>query len=58
LQKLPFYASHDVDEVLIVDSGARTVHWLALTDGEYRPVERSALVALGPSQLAKQIDWL
>lgn len=56
-QKLPFYASHRVDEVLIVDPGARAVHWLALADGEYKPVERSALIDLGPGQLAEQIDW-
>jgi Uma2 family endonuclease len=56
-QKLPFYAKHDVDEVLIVDLSERTVTWLALREGEYRPVKRSALVALGPAELAEQIDW-
>lgn len=40
-QKLPFYAAHGVDEVLIVDPAKRAVHWLALVDGEHRPVERS-----------------
>lgn len=55
--KLPFYAVHGVDEVLIVDPATRKVDWLALTDGEYRPVERSDLIDLGPSALAKQIDW-
>src|SRR5438445_10455736 len=38
-QKLPFYAAHRVDEVLIVDPQEHTVHWLDLTDGEYRPIE-------------------
>lgn len=56
-QKLPFYAAHQVDEVLIVDPAERTVHWLALTDGEYRPIERSGLIDLGPSDLAEHIDW-
>ncbi len=55
--KLPFYAAHDVDEVLIVDPAKRTVAWLALRDGEYRPVERSGLIALGPAGLADQLDW-
>ncbi len=32
-QKLPFYAEHDVDEVLLVDPAERTVTWLALHDG-------------------------
>ncbi len=46
-QKLPFYASHHVDEVLIVDPAKRVVHWLALQDGEYRAVERSEMIELG-----------
>ncbi len=99
-QKLPFYAAHDVDEVLIVDPAERKVHWLALADDaagasaggygevgaggagaggngevgaaqrggegaggaggappEYREIERSALIALGPAELAAAIDW-
>jgi Uma2 family endonuclease len=56
-QKLPFYAAHHVDEVLILDPDAHTVHWLALTDGAYSPIARSALIDLGREQLAEQIDW-
>jgi Uma2 family endonuclease len=56
-QKLPFYAAHGVQEVLIVDPAERVVHWLGLQDGEYRPVERSGLVELGSRELAGQIDW-
>ncbi len=56
-QKLPFFATHGVDEVLIVDPGERTVTWLALRDGDYEPVERSALIELGASELAAQINW-
>jgi Uma2 family endonuclease len=55
--KLPFYAAHNVDEVLFVDPEKRTVDWLGLTDGEYKPIERSTLIDLGPSELAEQIDW-
>ncbi len=55
--KLPFYAIHDVDEVLIVDPQARSVSWLGLVEGEYRPIERSGLVALEAQGLAEQIDW-
>jgi Uma2 family endonuclease len=55
--KLPFYAAHDVDEVLIVDPLERSVDWLALHDGEYRPIERSGLVDLGARELAEQIEW-
>jgi hypothetical protein len=56
-QKLPFYAAHDVDEILIVDPSEQTVAWLGLRDGEYRPIERSALIDLGPATLAQRLRW-
>ena len=56
-QKLPFYAAHDVDEVLIVDPTERTVAWLGLRAGEYEPVGGSGLIELGPVELAEQLDW-
>lgn len=56
-QKLPFYAAHGVEEVLIVDPAKRKVHWLALADDEYEQVQRSKLVDLGPAELAQRIDW-
>ena len=56
-QKLPFYAEHDVDEVLLVNLTERTVTWLALRDGDYQPVEASGLIALGPAELASRLDW-
>jgi len=57
-QKLPFYAAHHVDEVLIVDPAERTVTWLGLREGGvYEPVGRSGLIALGPTELAEQLDW-
>jgi Uma2 family endonuclease len=56
-EKLPFYADHDVDEVLIVDPAKRSIDWLALDGGEYRPVERSGLIDLGPRELGELIEW-
>lgn len=56
-QKLPFYAAHEVDEVLIVDPQERSVDWLARDGEEYRKVERSGLIDLGPVELAESIDW-
>jgi Uma2 family endonuclease len=57
-QKLPFYAAHHVDEVLIIDPQEREVHWLGLTDAAgYEPIERSRLIDLGAAELARQIDW-
>jgi len=55
--KLPFYAEHDVDELLIVDPDTRKVDWLGLADGQYLPIDRSGLLDLGAEQLAAQIDW-
>jgi Uma2 family endonuclease len=56
-EKLLFYAAHNVDEVLIVDPKKRTIDWLALHEGGYRPIEYSGLIYLGPDQLAKQLGW-
>jgi hypothetical protein len=51
-EKLPFYAAHHVDELLIVDPQQRSVSWLALDGEEYHD-----LIELGPQQLSQQIDW-
>jgi hypothetical protein len=56
-EKLPFYADHDVDEVLIVDPQECTVEWLELRDGEYKQVERSGLIDLGAGELVEQLGW-
>lgn len=57
LKKFDFYAAHQVNEVLIVDPEKRSIDWLSLTDGEYRPIEHSSLIELGPRELTDQIDW-
>ncbi len=56
-EKLPFYAAHHVDELLIVDPTKRQVRWLALAQHEYQPAQRSGLIDLGPADLVDQIDW-
>jgi len=56
-QKLPFYAEHHVDEILLVDPAERAVTWLALRDGQYEAVSQSRLIELGPTELAAQLDW-
>ncbi len=57
-EKLPFYADHHVDEVLIVDPRERTIDWLALDgEGEYKQVERSGLIDLSARELDQRIDW-
>lgn len=54
--KLPFYATHGVDELLIVDPRSRTATWLGLQGDTYQPIERS-LLGMTPDELAAQIDW-
>ncbi|HEX3693184.1 MAG TPA: Uma2 family endonuclease [Solirubrobacteraceae bacterium] len=56
-EKLPFYAAHHVDEVLIVDPQQRSVEWLGLVDGAYLPIARSRLIELGADALADALDW-
>jgi Uma2 family endonuclease len=56
-EKLPFYAEHEVDELLIVDPRARSVTWLALRDGEYRPADESEIVDVSAQELADGIEW-
>jgi Uma2 family endonuclease len=56
-EKLPFYAEHRVDEVLIVDPQQRSVEWLGLIDGRYEPIARSGLIELGADELAAALDW-
>jgi Uma2 family endonuclease len=56
-EKLPFYAEHSVDEILIVDPTDRTVTWLSLRDGRYQPVSQSDLVEFGAAELTEQLDW-
>jgi Uma2 family endonuclease len=55
--KLPFYAAHDVEEVLIVDPKKHEVQWLALRGDRYEPIARSGLIELGSAELAERIEW-
>jgi Uma2 family endonuclease len=56
-EKLPFYADHGVEEALIVDPQQRSISWLGLAGGEYRPIDRSGLIDLGVEELARSIEW-
>jgi hypothetical protein len=55
--KLPFYAEHHVDEVVLVDPAEQAVTWLSLRGGKYEPAQRSGLIDLGAADLAEQLDW-
>jgi len=56
-EKLPFYAAHKAQEILIVDPLQRTVKWLGLETASYRELSRSALIELDAQQLAESIEW-
>jgi Uma2 family endonuclease len=56
-EKLDFYAAHGVGELLIVDPQKKTVDWLSLGGGQYKPIERSGLIEFRPADLAERIDW-
>ena len=56
-EKLPFYAAHKVDEVVIVDPERRKVEWLALGGDAYGQVQRTGVTELGAAELERHIDW-
>lgn len=56
-ERLSMLAADRIDEVVLVDLGARTVRWLALADGEYRPTAASRLIDVRPAALAESITW-
>ena len=67
--KLPFYAAHHVQELLILDPATHSIDWLTLNPREqqaqaqteqpndYRPIEHSDLIDLSIADLAERIDW-
>lgn len=56
--KLPFYADHGVDEVLVVDSAERRVRVLALAGGHHQDVDRSVVLDVGARELRAAIRWM
>ena len=55
--KLPFYAVHEVDELVIVDLTKRTVDWLARAGDRHEPTACRPVVELGPERLTEQLGW-
>ena len=55
--KLPFYAAHHADEVVIVDPQDRRVTWLVRVGERYEPTEQSTLLDVATADIAGQIDW-
>ncbi len=56
-EKLPFYARHEVDEVVMVDPHGRTVVWLARAGDGYEEVHRSAVLGGDVADILAPVDW-
>jgi Uma2 family endonuclease len=55
--KLPFYASHAVDEVVITDPAERRVRILLRAGDHYEDAARSALLGVGAAELEGSLRW-
>ena len=55
--KLPFYAAHGVNEIIVADPSDRSLVWLELAGETYRRVAFSALLDVIVADVAAQIDW-
>ncbi len=55
--KLPHYAAHGVDEVLVVDPNERRVKILVLSGDRYRDAEGSILLGTQATDLQAAIRW-
>lgn len=51
------YATHGVDEVVIVEAEAREVSWLAREGDSYGEVDHSAVVGVPVAEVVAQITW-
>jgi Uma2 family endonuclease len=56
-EKLPFYATHGVDEVVIVDPRDRSAVWMEREGDGYRRVGHSALLDVDVADIVARIDW-
>lgn len=57
-EKLPFYAAHGVNEVVLVGPKLRSVRWLRLNaEGAYESVDRSDVLGLDVTAFAAGLQW-
>jgi Putative restriction endonuclease len=55
--KLPFYAAHCVDEILIVSANDQSLSWLLLDGDGYSPAPASRLLGPASGDLPDRINW-
>ncbi|MGH9115133.1 MAG: Uma2 family endonuclease [Acidimicrobiales bacterium] len=56
-EKLPFYATHGVDEVLVIDSASQSVRVMRLAGDHYEDAPRSGLLGVEAAALGAGIEW-
>ncbi|MGH9114976.1 MAG: Uma2 family endonuclease [Acidimicrobiales bacterium] len=56
--KLPFYAAHHVEEVLVVEPVRRRVRVLCLAGDGYQDSGRSSVLSAGVEELQARLHWL
>ena len=56
-EKLPFYAAHGVEEVLVVEPEERKVRVLGLGDGNYEKRATSAVLGVSGAEVARALHW-
>ena len=56
-EKLPFYAAHGVEEVLVVEPEEKKVRVLGLAEGNYEERPTSALLGVSAAEIARAVHW-
>jgi Uma2 family endonuclease len=56
-EKLPFYAAHGVEEVIVVEPEESRVQVLVLRGGSYEKSDASAVLGVGAAEVAQAISW-
>lgn len=56
-QKFDFFATHDVEEVVIVDPESRQLEWYVLAQGAYQRVDRSAVLGVDVAVVLTAMTW-
>jgi len=56
-EKLPFYAAHGVDEVMIVEGQERRVRIFSLVEGNYQETGHSHLLDVAAADLVAAVQW-
>ena len=56
-EKLPFYAAHGVEEVVVAEPEEKRVRVLSLADGNYEERATSALLGVSAAEIARAVHW-